>query len=237
MESLALVDRFTLYFEAAPARDADARREVLQLRHAVYCEEMGYEPPRPDGMESDDCDPHSMFALVRHRASGRPAGCVRLITHPHQPPGWRFPFERACGERLYPHYLEPDPQRRDAAVEVSRLAVHHDFRRRRGDFHTPVGGNTDAADSADRHYPLIAMGLFLAASALLLLHGIEQTYVMMEPRLARLLHGCGLHFTRVGDLVEHHGQRAPYRILGPELRQDLRPEGRALQDFLLQTLR
>lgn len=234
MESLALVDRFTLHFEAVPAHDAATQREVLRLRHAVYCEELRYEPPHPDGLERDDCDAHSLFALVRHRASGRAAGCVRLIAHP-QRPGWRFPFERACGTHLYPDCL--DLARREQAMEVSRLAVHQDFRRRRGEHDGPVGGSAQATDSADRHYPLIAMGLFLAASALLLLHGVEQTYVMMEPRLARLLHSCGLHFTRVGELVDYHGARAPYRILSPELRQDLRPDGRALQDFLLQTLR
>jgi N-acyl amino acid synthase of PEP-CTERM/exosortase system len=235
MESLALVDRFTQHFDAVPARDAVTQREVLQLRHAVYCEELRYEAPRPDGLERDDCDTHSLFALVRHRASGRPAGCVRLISHPRRPPDWRFPFERACGAHLYPDCL--DLARREHAMEVSRLAVHQDFRRRRGEHDGPVGGGAQATDSADRHYPLIAMGLFLAASALLLLHGVEQTYVMMEPRLARLLHSCGLHFTRVGELVDYHGARAPYRILGPELHQDLRPDGRALQDLLLQTLR
>ena len=42
--------------------------------------------------------------------------------------------------------------------------------------------------------------------------GAERVFVLMEPRLARLLTGCGLEFELVGALVEHHGRRGPFRI-------------------------
>ena len=233
MENNTLIDRFTRHFELLPARDAASRREVLHLRHAVYCEELGYEPPTPSGLEQDEFDAHSSFALVRHRASGRAAGCVRLIRHPgHE--GWRFPFERACGARLQDGYM--DPAHRASATEVSRLAVHQDFRRRRGEHDSPEGG-APAPESGDRHYPLIAMGLFLAATALILNHGGEQSFVMVEPRLSRLLGSCGLNYTPVGELVEHHGLRGPYRTQRPEMLRYLRPESRALLEHLRDVLR
>jgi N-acyl amino acid synthase of PEP-CTERM/exosortase system len=234
MENISLIERFKRHFEILPAHDEATRCEVMRLRHAVYCEELGYEPVTASGMETDENDEHSDFILMRHLATGRSAGCVRLIRHPGLP-DWRFPFERACGERLTPDYM--NPAQRLHAIEVSRLAVHQDFRRRRGEYDSPEGGGNSVADSNDRHFPLIAMGLFLAASALVLLRNVEQVYVMMEPRLARLLHSCGLHFTRVGELVEHHGARAPFRIQGEEIRRDLRADERAMQDFLMQALR
>ncbi|NML13756.1 PEP-CTERM/exosortase system-associated acyltransferase [Azohydromonas caseinilytica] len=234
MENNTLIDRFTRHFDLLPARDAASRREVLRLRHAVYCEELGYEPVTPSGLEQDEFDAHSSFALLRHRASGRTAGCVRLIRHPgHE--GWRFPFERACGERLHPDYM--DPAHRAGASEVSRLAVHQDFRRRRGEHDTPVGSGAPVSDISDRQYPLIAMGLFLAATALILNHGSEQSFVMVEPRLSRLLGSCGLNYTPVGELVEHHGLRGPYRTQRAEMLQYLRPESRALLEHLRDVLR
>lgn len=234
MENVTLIDRFTTHFDILPARAEAARLEVLQLRHAVYCEELGYEPVSPQGVERDEHDEHSEFALVRHRASGRAAGCVRLIRHPGLP-DWRFPFERACGDTLHPDYM--DSAWRHDATEVSRLAVHQDFRRRRGEYDSPEGGGNSVVDSNDRHYPLIAMGLFLAATAMILNHGSHQSFVMVEPRLSRLLHSCGLNYTLVGEIVEHHGKRGPYRTQRGEILHYLRPEGRALLEHMQAALR
>jgi N-acyl amino acid synthase of PEP-CTERM/exosortase system len=234
MENVTLIERFIRHFEILPARDEASRREVLQLRHAVYCEELGYEPVTASGQERDEHDEYSDFALVRHRASGRSAGCVRLIKHPGQA-DWRFPFERACGNGLAPDYM--DMAHRLDASEVSRLAVHQDFRRRRGEYDSPEGGGNSVVDSNDRQYPLIAMGLFLGATAMILNHGSHQSFVMVEPRLSRLLHSCGLNYTLVGEIVEHHGKRGPFRTQRAQILQHLRPEGRALLEHMQQALR
>lgn len=231
----SLSDHFNRHFTAELVREQAQRQEVFRLRHDVYCEELGYEPLRDDAMEQDDCDAISMFALVRHRSTGRAAGCVRLIRHPPQQPDWRFPFERACGSGLHEGYIDAGVLR-ERATEVSRLAVHQDFRRRRGEHHTPEGGGSTTSDH-DRQYPLIAMGLFLSASALTLEHDIRQSFVMMEPRLARLLGSCGLRFAQVGALVQYHGLRGPFRINQAEVQQNLRPEALALLRQLRQELR
>lgn len=229
-----LSEHFNRYFMAEPVRDEAGKREVLQLRHAVYCEELGYEPVREDRQEQDAHDAHSIYALVRHRDSGRAAGCVRLILHPEDLQ-WRFPFEQVCGMALESGYM---PAQRLHATEVSRLAVHQDFRRRRGEHNAPEGGDSQGtASSSDRQYPLIAMGLFLAATALAQVHELRPDFVMMEPRLARLLGSCGLKFSQIGPVLDYHGLRAPFRITYQEVLQTLRPEALVLLESLRQSLR
>ena len=42
---------FSRYFRIQPAFSEELRRNVFRIRHAVYCEELGYEPVREDGLE------------------------------------------------------------------------------------------------------------------------------------------------------------------------------------------
>jgi N-acyl amino acid synthase of PEP-CTERM/exosortase system len=240
MSTFSLVQHFDQYFEALPVRDDGLRREVFKLRFAVYCEELAYEDRSafPDGEEHDDFDGDSAFALLRHRATGRAAGCVRLIVNANSPT-LRFPFEKVCADHLDPKLLDPATLDRSRAGEISRLAVHQDFRRRVGESKSAEGASDDAAShfGGARRHPLVAMGLFLSASALALERGLDQVLVMMEPRLARLLGSCGIHFTQVGDVVDYHGKRGPFRITRSELLGNLQPESRQLLEHLMRALR
>jgi len=238
MSNFNLAEHFSQYFEAIPVRDAAMRREVFRLRYAVYCEELGFENPEafPEGEESDEYDAHSVFALLRHRESGRSAGCVRLILADVDPQ-LRFPFELVCENHLDLSRYDPSAIPRRSIGEISRLAVHQNFRRRRGESSSPEGtAEADAFFGGERHYPLVAMGLFLSASALALNLGLTQVVVMMEPRLARLLSTCGIRFTQVGDVIDYHGRRGPFRITGNELLENLSPESHALLEILRKTL-
>lgn len=234
-----LARHFDEYFEVVPVHDAEARREVFRLRYAVYCEELAYEDKNvfPDGEERDPYDDDAQFALLRHRASGRSAGCVRLIVNARSP-DLRFPFEAACAGRLDTRLIDPERLDRDRIGEISRLAVHQDFRRRKGESETPEG-STEPADhfGGNRRYPLIAMGLFLSATALAMNSGLDQVLVMMEPRLARLLGSCGIRFTQVGEVIDYHGRRGPFRITREELLGNLNAESELLLRVLLERLR
>lgn len=234
---MTLTDHFDEYFEAVPAFTETARAEVFRLRHAVYCKELGYEDPAafPDGLERDGYDDDAVYMLVRHRASGRSAACVRLI-HNHRTPALRFPFEGPCAGRLDKRLLDLDTLDRRHCGEISRLAVHADFRRRVGEADTRVGGDRHTSAGPPRRYPLLPMGLFLGASALGLNLGLEQAFVMMEPRLARLLSSCGIRFTKVGDVVSHRGLRGPFRIRRDELNDNLSAEPQALLAALRERL-
>lgn len=237
-----LASHFDRFFEALPATDEATRREVFRLRFAVYCEEHGYEAPStfPDGEEHDAYDNDSSFALIRHRASGRAAGCVRLITN-ERTVDLRFPFEQLCSGKLDPQFIDLVHLARDRMGEISRLAVHQDFRRRRNDGgdSSPAAADAQASEiyyGGVRRYPLVAMGLFLSASALALNAGLEQALVVMEPRLARLLGGAGIPFNQVGDVITYRGRRAPFRITREELLGNLHPECKGLLERLVHTL-
>lgn len=239
-----LVQHFDRFFEFVPAHDAAARADVFRLRYAVYCQELGYEDPAafPDGQESDPYDARAVFALLRQRGSGRPVACVRLIlADPDAGADQPFPFERVCRGQLDPLQIDPLQLDRGHSGEISRLAIHQDFRRRRGEWQTPEAtGEADALDNAttggQRRYPLLPMSLFLAAAALAMNRGLTQVFVMMEPRLARLLGACGIRFTQIGALIDYHGQRGPFRITHDALIAGLPQEGRALLDVLRRRL-
>ncbi len=240
MAGASLREHFDAYFEVVAVKDAEARREVFRLRYAVYCEELAYEDGRvfPDGEERDAFDDDAEFALLRHRATGRAVGCVRLIVNRRRP-DLRFPFEHACAGRLDKALLDIDHFDRDHAGEISRLAVHQDFRRRKGEAETPDGASGEPEDhfGGSRRYPLIAMGLFLAATALAMNGGLEQVLVMMEPRLARLLGSCGIRFTLIGEVIDYHGRRGPFRITRAELLANLNPDSAALLAAMIERLR
>lgn len=224
---------FDRYFEALPVRDDAARAEVFRLRYAVYCEELHYEDASsfPDGLERDEIDARSVFAVLRHRGSGRTVACVRLILDDGG--GRPFPFEQVCAGRLDPALCDPDTLDRRAGGEISRLAIHRDFRRRRGEWQTPEAvGEPEDQTGGQRRYPLLPMSLFLCAAALAMNRSLAQVFVMMEPRLARLLGACGIHFTQIGEVVEHHGRRGPFRITHEDLLAGLPAEGRTLLEAL-----
>lgn len=237
-EHLSLDQHFLRYFEIVPGHDEATRREVFRLRYQVYCEERGYEDRQafPGGEEHDAYDADSVFALVRHRASGRAAGCVRLITNARTS-GLRFPFEQLCHGHLDAQALDLQQLDRDRCGEISRLAVHSDFRRRSADVDSGFGElEPESYFGGDRRYPLVAMGLFVAATALALNAGLEQVVVVMEPRLARLLASAGLPFQQIGAIIQYRGRRAPFRIRRADLAGGMHPQCRQLLERLLPRL-
>lgn len=239
MTTTSLVQHFDHYFEVVPVQDAATRREVFRLRYSVYCEELAYEDINafPDGEERDAFDDDSEFALLRHRASGRAVGCVRLIVT-RRTPQLHFPFEQVCAGRLDPTHIDLDRLDRSRIGEISRLAVHSDFRRRKGESTSPDGAaEPESCFGGNRRYPLIAMGLFLAATALAMNVGLDRVLVMMEPRLARLLNSCGIKFTQVGEVIDYHGRRGPFCITREELLQHLQADSEQLLQSLIRTLR
>ncbi len=232
MESLAR--HFFEYFDVAPARTAADIETVWRLRFDVYCKELGYEDVAafPDGMERDSFEDRARHCLVRHKVSGRTAGAFRLLLNrdDHDSP---LPFEQVSRGVWHDTPLRPDLLPRSQFGELSRLAVHSDFRRRAGEQGVPVAVAERAADDPDhRSYPLIAMGLFLGASAMAINLDLARVYVMMEPRLARLLRSCGIRFVAIGDVIDYHGQRGPFVIDREALYKGLSPDALVLLEDL-----
>ena len=226
---------FHEYFKLVPADTAALRREVYRIRYQVYCQELHYENPAefPDGLEHDSYDDRSRHCLLLHRRTNTYAGCVRLVFNDKVDPGQLLPFEQCCAKSLHQDALKLVALNRQSFGEISRLAVPASYRRRKSDFETPLG-EIPAANGEDngdkRHFPHIALGLYLAAASIGLHAGLEGVFAMMEQRLARHLTRFGIQFQQVGDVIDHHGSRAAFYINRDMLFQSLRPELRAFLD-------
>lgn len=215
--------------------DSDAERDaVFALRHSVYCEELGFEPPREDGRERDAFDGRALHAYLRHAGSGAMVGTVRLV-HAVQRDDL-LPMEQHCAAALAAASLRPSSFPRDSVCEISRLAVPAGFRRRASDRHAGAAqGVIDRrqfSTSELRCFPWIAIALYFSAAALVRRSGRPHVFVMVEPRLARSMGFVGIAFRQVGPTVDYHGLRAPYYLDGNTMRDDLAPGFRHLLDVV-----
>lgn len=211
--------------------------ESFRLRYRVYVDEMKFERPEdcPGGLESDAFDSRSLTVLLRHNATRRYIGCVRVIVSDPADKTRPFPFEIAAREQVEnrSHLLHRTP--RERIGEVSRLAVIQEFRRRKADHEQGLYSVPEMARynrDLRRHKFPPALGLIFAAAWLGIEVGLEAVFVMMELRLARLLRSLGMSFRQVAEPVEYHGLRAPFEITSATLMGDAAPPLRAALDLV-----
>jgi N-acyl amino acid synthase of PEP-CTERM/exosortase system len=214
---LLLFDRFNLghgfrkYFEVHPAIDDDLRDDVFRIRHEVYCEELGFEPVRPDRRETDDYDANSLHCLMRTSSEPRRlVGCTRVVLAKRDDPDYLLPFERTCAATLDRSIVDPAKLPRDRIAEVSRLAVRSLYRRRRGEKSgdAPIH-DEDFGTVTQPRFPYIPIGLYLGAIALASRSGIDTLFVLTEPRLASHFAKLGVDIRQIGGPVNHRGARIP----------------------------
>ncbi|QID18734.1 PEP-CTERM/exosortase system-associated acyltransferase [Nitrogeniibacter mangrovi] len=215
---MSLFDRFNLgagfskYFQIEAAADDTIRDEVYRVRHEVYCEELKFEPERPDRREIDVYDAHSVHCLLRSaRDPFAPVGCTRLILADPEDLDAPLPFEAACAHTLDRSLIDPARLDRRRIAEVSRLAVRSAYRRRRGERHVAVAlDESDYNDSEDQpRFPYIPIGLYLGAVALAARNGVDTLFVLTEPRLASHFGKLGVEIRQIGGPIEHRGTRVP----------------------------
>ena len=235
MNAPSLDHQFQQYFDVFFANTSELRERVHRLRYDVYCREFHYEREEdcPGGQERDAYDSHSLHLLIVHKATQSGAGCVRMVQPPPDDPALPLPMERYCGHTL--HHPERHPGRlpRDHLAEISRLAVHTDFRRRLGASESPVGALTPALDPQElRTFPLVSLALFAGATALLALAHRPHMFVMMEPRLARRLQALGFPFVPVGEPLDYHGVRAAYHVTVAECQRSWESVMREMYEFI-----
>jgi N-acyl amino acid synthase of PEP-CTERM/exosortase system len=211
--------------------DDDLRRVVYRIRHAVYCEELGYEAVRNDGLEFDDFDAHSIHCVLQAKEGGEYVGCVRLVlVRPDDPP---LPFETLCGQSIDRSIVDLQTLDRTKIAEVSRLAVISEYRRRRGEQNQPVGIDESDFGSTERpRFPYIAVGLYLGMLVLARRHSIETVFMLTEQRLARQLSRLGVNLERIGTPIEHRGQRYPSRMSVPHVIENLKAFLRPMFDVI-----
>lgn len=209
-EFLNLGAGFRKYFRALPALDEDLRRTVYTIRHAVYCDELGYEAARADRLESDVFDARSVHCLLQSTRNNDFVGCVRLVLADASDPQAEWPFEQVCGASLDRQIVDPARLDRTKAAEVSRLAVVSQYRRRKGEQTVALGIDESDFGTPDRpRFPYIAAGLYLGMIAQARHHGIDTLFMLTERRLARQLSRLGVNMRTVGAPIEHRGIRYP----------------------------
>lgn len=209
-EMLNLGEGFKKYFEVVPALTPELKDQVFRVRHNVYCEELKFEPVRPDGRETDENDPYSLHCLLRSISNGEFVGCTRLIMARPTDPLYPLPFEKSCKATLDRKIIDPQSLPRERIGEVSRLAVINRYRKRKSDEGSVDGLSDDSFGDAKRpRFPYVPVGLYLGIIDLALRHGVDTIFVLTEPRLAAHFGKLGVKVTQIGGPVEHRGQRIP----------------------------
>ncbi|MCB1939427.1 MAG: PEP-CTERM/exosortase system-associated acyltransferase [Rhodocyclaceae bacterium] len=215
---MSLFDRFNLgagfkkYFQIEAASDERVRDDVFRVRHEVYCEELKFEPERPDRRETDRYDTHSVHCLLRGASAPHPpVGCTRLVLANPADLAAPLPFEETCAKTLDRSIIDPAKLDRRRIAEVSRLAVRSAYRRRRGEKHVAVAINDDDYNASDEQprFPYIPIGLYLGAVALAVRNDVDTLFVLTEPRLASHFSKLGVDLTQIGGPVDHRGIRVP----------------------------
>ena len=238
-DSSSFSEFFVKMFSVEVADTEQLRRDAFRLRYRVYCEERKFERSEyfPDQLESDKFDDASVHAVVRHRATGIVVGAVRLILRQPANPQNLLPLERACGGLLDRDQLRKFDSCMHSVAEVSRFAVSKSAV-------VEVTERSEAGSSAKfsddgvqdllggNPFRSIALGLISALFQMSAACGIDHWYALMEPALARHLSRLGLHFTRVGPLVNHRGKRQPMLASLWHLRQDILDQNPELHELI-----
>lgn len=203
-----LASDFCNRFKLVVANTTKLQEEVYRIRYEVYCQELGYENEEqyPEGKEQDVYDIRSIHCLLHHRASGLYAGCVRLVFPAMRSHEAKLPFERVLGDSWRSGSRELRNLSLHSIGEVSRLTVLSKFRKRQ------VEAASNFSDDESCYFPLIPLGLYLAATSIAFEMKLDSVFALMEPQLSRHFARFGIHFHQVGELVEFYGQRGLYQI-------------------------
>ena len=205
------MDGFSEYFELELATTRAQREDTFRLRYRIFCDEFRYEPAEayPDHLESDEYDAHSRHFLLRHKSSGMPAACARLVLADDKSP---LPLEKFCANAIDEKVMRSYDDRRQTLCEFSRWGVDSPFRLRPGERMTRFGeiSALDSTAREQRTFSLIAISTILATFAISEILERTHCFTMLEPLMARRLARSGLVSERVGQEIEYHGVTAPY---------------------------
>lgn len=215
---------FPHIFQAQLALTTAQKHRVFQLRHKVYCEEMGFEPVRADGLENDQYDERALHASITHASSGKLAGTVRIISSDNQ--AELLPIEKLFSTQIAHSEFAPNKFSRAKICEISRLAVPENIRL------SSLRAQSGCSDIEDACCKMVAISLYLQAIIMCLRSGRYHAFVIIEPALARILKRIGINFVQIGDAIDFNGLRAPYYLDMRTTESTLKPEYRTLRDTL-----
>lgn len=188
-----LAERFRFVAGCASAVDDLAG----QVRHKVYCEELGWETLRRSRIERDVFDRRALQYVILHE--DQPVACARLILDANEAHE-DLPIEVVCRHTIDQDF-SPQRQNRDRLTEVSRLAIVEHMRRRKTD--------DSQAEIEDARFPFLPAALYIGLMAITSEIGTPHVYLLCERSLLVVLARIGLQVHPIGGPVEHRGKRIP----------------------------
>jgi N-acyl amino acid synthase of PEP-CTERM/exosortase system len=208
---------FDDHFEVLLADTLESKNIHYSIRYQVYCEEMGYENKDdfPSEQEFDEYDKHSAHFIVRARKTGQWVGAMRMVFKNEQP----LPVETHC--RLTKSIHDTIFNR---SIEISRLCLVKEIRRRNVDCYAPYGISDDDKETVSiadnviqfhrrKHIERsIIWGLFRAASMLSERENVKSWYFLGANALARIISKKGFNLQQVGEPCNLNGERIPFEI-------------------------
>ncbi len=205
-----IYDAFHEFFELVEADTVALKKEVYRLRYRVFCEETNIFDAEnfPDQLEMDDYDGHSIHILLRHRATDKFIGTVRLIQQDPNCPSKLFPIEKYS--KIDPNLIDMSKLPRQEVVEISRFAIIKEYAKRR--ISSAESGDIDA-NKERRRFPNTGLALAICILRTAIKHNVTQWLSVMDPTLNRLLSYYGAGLDPVGPLTDYHGMRRPYSVL------------------------
>ncbi|WP_299260988.1 PEP-CTERM/exosortase system-associated acyltransferase [uncultured Kushneria sp.] len=210
----------------------EEKKRVYSLRHAVYCEELGFEPVNiREGIEKDDFDERSLHCLIERKDNQQAVGCVRLVLPSRDKNSvfYQMPLEKKFAALLEDNEQHPNLLKRQEVCEISRVAILSDIRRI-----SSARSHTSDVAEAIKTASLLKAGLFLSVLALGKISRRRYGFAMMEPSLARLLSYSGFKFSRVSQYLDFNGKRAIYYSDWQEAVGKLHPEMYELYEYIVE---
>jgi N-acyl amino acid synthase of PEP-CTERM/exosortase system len=236
-ELFNLAHGFKKYFDVAPAVTPELQSQAYQIRHRVYCEELAFEPVRPDRCERDAYDTRADHILIRSLKANRFVACARVVRVDPADPSSQLPLERSCATAIDRTIIDPERLDRARIGEISRLAIVPEFRQRRGEKNTAVAVSEADFGSVDLpRFPYIQVALYYGTIALAKRLGIETIFILTEPRLAGHFAKLGARPHPIGAPIEHRGQRIPSVMTVTETEENLPRSVRPLYELLYDSI-
>ncbi len=233
-----MLDHYKKYFYTRAADTPELKKMAYQLRYQVYADKYGddvFDAEDREKIETDQYDEHALHGLLFHRPTDALIGCIRVVPfnknyHDH------LPLEKIT--RNFDSSLLPlSDLRVPWTGEVSRMAIESSFRRRAYDIsfqlRDRVKGDIKNKRLKINYLPLCLtlIGINLCKEA-----NLDFSVALMEPKLAKLLSMFGVQLSKVGDTVDFHGERAPYKMFPDSSYNHLRPESQELYHLIAQEL-
>jgi len=230
---------FTQHFSAVLAQSEKQLESAYRIRHEVFCEETRIFEGNDTKLESDAYDEYAEQCLIQHDKSGDYAGCVRLIMP--EADNETLPIEKQGVQYIDRKDLLPCNFPRNEIAEVSRILIPKVFRQRKIDkaaCAANTGINIELYDENDiRCFPFIAVGLYMACTAMFKNRGKKHIYFMADPRLGKSMQVVGLTMTQIGDEFEYVGRRVPYYIDFENFLENLKPSFKFMLDEMIKTIK